>query len=55
MFLTFSEDNLQLLEMVITYEMGRDYYKFMNFLMSPVYNVFFPEKLLRVLPEMKKL
>ena len=42
-FLTFNEDNLQLLNMVITYEMNRDYCKFINFLMAPVYNVFFQE------------
>ena len=49
-FLTFNEDNLQLPEMVITNEMSRYYCKFMNFLMAPVYNVFFQEKLPRVLP-----
>ena len=55
MFLTFNEDNLQLLEMVITKEMRKYYCKFMNFLMELVYNVFFQEKLPRVLPEMKEL
>ena len=50
MFLTFNEDNLQLLEMVITDEMGRYY---CNFIMAPVCNVFFQERLPRVLPEMK--
>ena len=54
-FLTFNEDNLQLLEMVITYEMSRDYCKFMNFLMAPVYNVLFQERLPRVLLEMKEI
>ena len=55
MFLTFNGDNLQLPEMVITYEMSKDYCKFMNFLMELVYNVLFQEKLSRVLPEMKEL
>ena len=54
MFLTFNEDNLQLPEMVTIDEMSRDYCKFMNFLMAPMYNVFFQERLPRVLPKMKK-
>ena len=33
MFFSFSEENLQLLEMVITKDINRDYRKFMNFLM----------------------
>ena len=53
--MTFNEDNLQLPEMVITDEMGKDYCKFMNFLMALVYNVFFQQILPRVLPEMKEL
>ena len=40
--------------MVITDEMIRYYCKFMNFLMALVYNVFFQERLPRVLPEMKE-
>ena len=55
MFLTFNEDNLQLPEMVITYEMSMDYCKFMNFLMAPIYNVLFQERLPRVLPEINEL
>ena len=49
MFLTFNEYNLQLPDMVITDEMGRDYCKFVNFLMAPIYSVFFQEILPRVL------
>ena len=41
--------------MVITDEMSRDYCKFMNFIMAPVYNVFFQERLPRVLPKMKEI
>ena len=55
MFLTFNEDNIQLPKMVITNEMSRDYCKFMNFLMAPVYNVFFQERLSRVLQEIKEI
>ena len=55
MFLAFNEDNLQLPEVIITNEMGRDYCKFMNFLMAEVYNVFFQKRLPRVLPEMKEI
>ena len=55
MFLAFNEDNLQLLEMVITYEMSKDYCKFMNFLMAEVYNAFFQKKFPRVLPKMKEM
>ena len=51
--LAFNEDNLQLLEMVIIEEMSKDYCQFMNFLIAPVYNVFFQEKFPKVLPEMK--
>ena len=55
MFLTFNEDNLQLPKMAITDEINKYYCKFMNFLMAPVYNVFFQENLPKVLPEMKEL
>ena len=55
MFLTFNEDNLQLPKMVITKEMSKYYCKFMNFFMDPVYNFFFQETSLRVLPKMKEL
>ena len=55
MFLTFNEDNLKLPEMVITYEMSRDYSKFMNFLMAEVYNAFLQNKLPRLLSVMKEM
>ena len=55
MFLSFNENNLQLLEMVLTKDMCKDYNKFMNFLMAPVYEVLFQRRLPRVLLEMKKL
>ena len=55
MFLTFNEDNLQLPDMVVTDEMSKYYCKFMNFIMAHGYNVFFQERLPRVLPEMKEL
>ena len=41
MFLSFNEENLQLPEMVLTEEMSKDYSKFMNFLMSEIYNAIF--------------
>ena len=41
MFLSFNEENLQLLEMVLTEEMSKDYSKFMNFLMFEIYNALF--------------
>ena len=55
MFLSFNEENMQLPEMVLTKEMNRDYTKFMNFLMSEVYNAIFQTKLPRVLPKMRNM
>ena len=55
MFLSFNEENLQLPEMILTEEMIKDYTKFMNLLMSEVYNAIFQKKLHRVLPEMKNI
>ena len=47
MFLFFNEENFQFPEMVLTEEMNRYFSKYMNFLMSKVYNAFsrsnFPE------------
>ena len=51
----FNEENLQFPEMVLTKEMNRYYNKFMNFLMSEVYNAIFQKKLPRVLLEMKEI
>ena len=55
MFLSFNEENLQLPEMILTKQMIKDYTKFMNFLMSKVYNAIFQKKLPRVLLEMKNI
>ena len=55
MFLFFNEENLQFLEMVLTYEMIRNFGKYMNLLLSEVYQSFFKHKLPRVLPLMKEL
>ena len=41
MFMSFNEENLQLLEMMITEEINNDYTKFMKFLMIGVYGAFF--------------
>ena len=55
MFLSFNEENLHLPEMVLTEEMNRDYSKFMNFLMSEVYNALFQKMLPGVLPQMMEM
>ena len=52
-FISFNEENLQLPKMVLTEEMSKDYSKFMNFLMSEIYNVIFQKRLPSVLPEMR--
>ena len=54
MFLFFNEENLQLPEMVLTKEINRNFFKYMNVLMPQVYKVFFQAKLPRVLPIMKE-
>ena len=41
--------------MVITYEINRDYNRYMNFLMPKVYNAFFHKKFPKVLPQMKEM
>ena len=41
MFLFFNEENLQFSEIVLTNEMNIYFRKYMNFLMSKVYNAFF--------------
>ena len=55
MFFSFNEENLQLPKMILTEEMIKDYTKFMNLLMSEVYNAIFQKKFPRVLPEMKNI
>ena len=54
-FLSFTEENLYLPEMVLIDEMNRDCTKFMNFLMSEVYNAIFQKNMPKVLPEMKNI
>ena len=41
--------------MAITAEMATDYCKFMNQLMAEIYEVFFQDRLPRVLPEMRQM
>ena len=55
MFLFFNEGNLQFPEMVLTYEINRNFSKYMNFLISEVYKSFFKQKLPRVLPPLKEI
>ena len=53
MFMIFNDEYLYLLQMVMMKDMYRDYCKFMNSLMAPVYEFLFQKWLPRVLPEMK--
>ena len=55
MFLYYNEDNLQALGLVITDDMTKNYCEFMNFLMAEIYDIFFQERLPRVLPKMKEV
>ena len=55
MFLSVDEESLQLSEMVLNEEMSKDYTKFMNFLMSEVYNASFQKRFPRVQPEMRPI
>ena len=55
MFLSYNEEYLQVHELEITGEMTKEYYKFMNFLMAEIYNLFFQERLPRVFPEMRQI
>ena len=54
MFLFFNEENLQLLEMMLTVEISHDYFKYMNLLMSEVYQVLFQNKLHTMLSHMQE-
>ena len=49
------EDKFQSPELVLTDDMTMNHSKFMKDLMAKVYNIFFQERLPRVLPEMKEL
>ena len=55
MFLSYNEDNLQAPGLVITNDMTKNYCEFMNSLMAEIYDIFFQEKLPRVLLEMKEM
>ena len=55
MFFSFNDDDMQLSEKVLMKDMHKDYCKFMNSLMDPVYEVLFKERLPRVLPDMKSM
>ena len=55
MFLSYNEDNLQAPRLVITYDMTKNYYEFMNSLMTEIYDIFFQERFRRVLLEIKEI
>ena len=55
MFLSYNKDDLQVPELDIIDDMTKDYCKFMKFFMVEIYNLFFQERLPRVLPEMRKI
>ena len=44
-----------MLELEITGDMTKDYYKFMNSLMVEIYNLFFQERFPRVFSEMRQI
>ena len=53
--IAYNEEDFQVPELEITIDMATDYCKFMNQLMAEVYNLFFQERLPRVLPEMRQM
>ena len=55
LFLYYNEDNSQAPGLVITDDMTKNYYEFMNFLMEEIYDILFQERLPRVFPEMKEM
>ena len=55
MFIAHNDKYVELPELVVIIEMATDYGKFMNQLMAEIYEVFFQERLPRVLPEMRKM
>ena len=55
MFIDYNEEDLQVPDMEITTDMATDYYKFMNKLMAEIYDLFFQERLPRVLPKMRQI
>ena len=55
MFLFFNEENFQFLELVLTDEMSKNFRKYMNFLMSEIYQTFFQQSFPKVIPLMKEI
>ena len=55
MFFSYNEDNLQETGLVITDDMTKNYCEFMNFLMAEIYDIFFQERLPRLLLEIKEM
>ena len=55
MFISYNEEDLQVLELEITADMATDYCKFMNQLMAKIYELFFQERLPRVFPKIRQL
>ena len=55
MLIAYNEEDLRVPKLEITANMASDYCKFMNQLMVEIYEVFFKERLPRVLPEMRQM
>ena len=55
MFLSFNEDNSQAPRLVITNDMTKNYYEFLNLLRVEIYGLLFQERIPRVFPEIKKI
>ena len=55
MLIAYNEEDLQVPELEITVDMAMDYCKFMNQLMAEIYDLFFQERLRRVLAEMRQM
>ena len=55
MLIACNEEDLQVPELEITADMATDYCEFMNQLMAKIYDLFFQERLPRVLPEMRQM
>ena len=55
MFISYNEEDLQVPELAINADMATNYCKFMNQLMAEIYELFFQERLPRVLLEMRQM
>ena len=55
MLIAYNEEDLQVPKLEITTDMAKDYCKFMNQLMAKIYDVFFQERLPRLVPEMRQM